>query len=126
MQNGILPKRNVFHRLNERKLSISGLISEEMCACVGTRSDFSAAIEEILLDSRYAAFLEASFGLSDDYEKGLFEDLTVYTQHCRDMAEDIAGKSIPDMLDLVQGDDLPVILQMTLNSLFNGVYHKMK
>ena len=125
-QNGLVLNRNVFQRLKERKISILGLISEEMCDCVGTRSDFAAAVEEILLDSRYAGFVESSFILSDDYEKGLLEDLTAYEQYCKDISEEIAGKRIDNMIDLVEEEDLPDVLELSLNAILNGVYHRLK
>jgi len=125
-QNGLVLNRNVFQRLKERKISVLGLISEEMCDCVGTRSDFAAAVEEILLDSRYAGFVESSFVLSDDYEKGLFEDFTAYEQYCKDISEEIAGKRIDNMIDLVEEVDLPDVLELSLNAILNGVYHRLK
>jgi adenosylcobinamide amidohydrolase len=126
MQNGLVLQRNVFQRLKERNISLLGLISNEMCDCVGTRSEFAAAAEEILLDPRYAAFLESSLVLSDDYEKGLLKDLSAYENWCQNVAADIAGKEIADMSAFVVQDDLPVVLKMALNAIFNGTYHKTK
>ncbi len=126
MQNGLILKRNIFQRLKERKISLLGLISNEMCDCVGTRSDFAGAVEGILLDPRYAAFLESSLVLSDDYEKGLLKDLSSYERWCQNIAEDIAGKEIADMSEFVDQDDLPVVLKMALNAILNGTYHKIR
>ena len=125
-QNGFLPNRNVFHRLKERNISVLGLVSNELCDCVGTRNDFAAAVEEILLDSRYAGFVEASFVLSDDYEKGLFKDITAYEQYCRDISEEIAGKWIDSMTDLVEKKNLPDVLELSLNAILNGVFYRLK
>ena len=126
MQNGLILKRNIFQRLKERKISLLGLISNEMCDCVGTRSDFAGAVEGILLDPRYAAFLESSLVLSDDYEKGLLKDLAPYERWCQSIAADIAGKGIADMSEFVVQNDLPVVLKMALNAIFNGTYQKMR
>jgi ABC-type Fe3+-hydroxamate transport system substrate-binding protein/adenosylcobinamide amidohydrolase len=126
MQNGLVLQRNVFQRIKERQISLRGLISDEVCDCVGTPSEFAAAVEEILLDPRYAAFLEASLVLSDDYEKGLLKDLSVYEHWCQNVAVDIAGKKIATMSEFVVRDDLPVVLKMALNAILNGTYHKIK
>jgi hypothetical protein len=83
-------------------------------------------VEGILLDPRYAAFLESSFVLSDDYEKGLLKDLSPYERWCQNIAEDIAGKKIADMSEFVDQDDLPMVLKMALNAILNGTYHKIR
>ena len=42
------------------------------------------------------------------------------------MAEEIAGKEIAVMLDLVALDNIPVVLRMGLNSILNGIYSGME
>ena len=123
-QNGLIAERNVFQRLKDRKISMFGLISKEKCECIESRSDFVGAVEEILLDPRYAGFVKSSFALSDEYEKGLFTDLTAYELWCEKIAEEIADREIASRIDLIIMDDLPVVLRMALNSILNGVYYK--
>ncbi|MBC8431561.1 MAG: adenosylcobinamide amidohydrolase [Desulfobacterales bacterium] len=123
-QNAISLKRNVFQRLKERKIRLYGLISDKICECNLSRNDQIAALEKTLLDPRYAGFIESSFALSDDYEKGLFTDLDAYDLWCKNIAEDIAGRKIEDMQDLVVPKDLPVVLKMALNAIINGIYYK--
>ena len=60
------------------------------------------------------------------YEKGLFEDFTAYEQYCKDISEEIAGERIDNMIDLVEEEDLPDVLEMSLNAILNGVYHRLK
>lgn len=124
-QNGLIAERNVFQRLKDRKISMFGLISKEKRECIESRSDFVGAVEEILLDPRYAGFVKSSFALSDEYEKGLFTDLTAYELWCEKIAKEIAGREIASRIDLIAMDDLPVVLRMALNSILNGVYYRL-
>ena len=123
-QNALGLKRRVFQRLKERKMHIFGLISDKMCECNLSRNDQIAALEKILLAPRYAGFIESSFTLSDDYEKGLFTDLDAYDLWCKNIAEDIAGRKIENMQNFVALNDLPVVLSMALNAIINGIHYK--
>ncbi|MFH1675016.1 MAG: adenosylcobinamide amidohydrolase [Pseudomonadota bacterium] len=123
-QNGLTVSRNIFQRLKERKISIFGLISEKECDCDLHGNDLVGALEEILLEPRYAGFIESSFSVSDDYEKGLFADIGAYELWCKEIAEEIAGRDIETMQNLVGHDDIPIVLRMALNALLNGVYLK--
>jgi adenosylcobinamide amidohydrolase len=120
-QNKITASRNIFQRLMERNISIYGLISGMTCECIPKKCDLLGAVEEILLDPRYSGFIESALILSDNHEKGLVKDLSSYEQWCRLIAEDIAGKKIEQMKDLVSMDDMPVVLKMALNAVLNGV-----
>jgi ABC-type Fe3+-hydroxamate transport system substrate-binding protein/adenosylcobinamide amidohydrolase len=125
-QNGIINRRNVFQRLKDRKISMFALTSGIKCNCSLKKRDLVGAVEEILLNPRYAGFVEASFALSDDYERGLICDLSDYELWCRKVAEEIAGKEIEDMTDLIFPDHLPVVIKMSFNSILNGIYNEMK
>jgi adenosylcobinamide amidohydrolase/ABC-type Fe3+-hydroxamate transport system substrate-binding protein len=120
-QNGIVNSRNVFQRLKDRKINIYGLISEVKCDCIYKKSGLGGAIEEILLDPRYAGFIEASFAISDSYERGLICDLSGYEFWCKDVAEEIAGNKIAQLSSIVETDHKPVVLRMALNALLNGL-----
>jgi len=123
-QNKITASRNIFQRLQERQISIYSLTSAMTCDCIQKKSDFVGAVEKILLDNRYASFIESALAISDVYEKGLLNDLSAYQLWCRMMAEDIAGKKIDQMKDLVAIEDMPVVLKMALDALLNGVILK--
>jgi len=125
-QNGLIADRHVFQRLKERNVSIYGGISEIKCACCLKKRDFVGAVEEILLDPRYASFIESALVLSDDYEKGLIKDLSAYRLWCKMIAGDIAGKKIEKMREFVGLDNMPVVLKMALTAVLNGVYHTVK
>ena len=119
-QNKITASRNIFQRLMERNISIYRMISGMTCECIAKQNALLGAVEDILLDPRYSGFIESALVLSDNYEKGLIKDLSTYELWCRLIAEDIAGKKIEQMKELVFMDDLPVVLKMALNAVLNG------
>jgi len=125
-QNGIVAHRNIFQRLTERKIDLFGLISADECELCVEKSDLLDALEKTLLQPRYAAFITTSLAVSDSYESRLTRDLTSYSLWCKEIAEEIAGRKIEDMLDLIGSNGLPVVQRMALNSLINGVYFRMK
>ncbi len=125
-QNGIVSGRNVFQRLKDRKISGFGLISVDVCECNVGKYNLIEAFEEMLLQPRYAGFIELSFAISDDYEKGLVNDLDFFELWCSDMAEEIAGEKIEQMINLIADKDMPRVLRMALNSLLNGLCFRMK
>lgn len=120
-QNKITASRNIFQRLMERNITIYRLISGMTCECIAKKSALLGSVEEILLDPRYSGFIESALVLSDNYEKGLIKDLSSYELWCRLIAEDIAGKKIDQMRELVFMEDLPAVLKMALNAVLNGV-----
>ena len=123
-QNGIVSSRSVFQRLNDRKISLYELVSEAQCDCMAQKGQATVSLEEILMEPRYAGFVQAAFPLSDDYERGLIRDLSGYQLWCQTVAEEIAGKKIPEFRDLVTAENMPVPLKMSLNALLNGISFK--
>jgi ABC-type Fe3+-hydroxamate transport system substrate-binding protein/adenosylcobinamide amidohydrolase len=123
-QNGMISQRNVFQRLKDRKITGFELIS----VCEGNvgKYDLIKAYEEILLQPRYAGFIESSFAISDDYENGLVNDLGPFELWCSDMAEEIAGVKIENMTDFIADKEMPRVLRMALNSLLNGLHVRIK
>jgi len=124
-QNHLTVSRNIFQRLKERKISTFKMVSKNLCKCNMDSNDQVAALETILLEPRYAGFLESSLTLSDDYEKGLFTDLTAYDLYCKIIAEEIAGGEIERMEDLIERKELPMVLNRALNAFMNGIYYKL-
>ena len=124
-QNGLVNHRNVFQRLKERHISAYGLIFRGSCGCLTGKDRLVAALEEVLLNPRYASLVEASFAMSDACERGLITDLSGFDAWCRETAEDIAGIKISTMKDLIEEASMPIPLNMSLNALLNGIYfHK--
>jgi iron complex transport system substrate-binding protein len=121
-QNGITAQRNVFRRLQERHVSPYGMLCE--CACFSNDGNLSrqvADLEGILLEPRYASFMESAFALSDAYERGLISELVAYRWWCHQVAEEIAGRKITGWKDWVTSEDIPVVVRISLNALLNGM-----
>ncbi|MFO7558830.1 MAG: adenosylcobinamide amidohydrolase [Desulfobacterales bacterium] len=126
MQNGLTASRNIFQRLKERNITIYGLISKEICDCGRDRSDFTGAVEAILLHPRYAGFIQSSLALSDDYEKGLVRDLTQYNDWAKSVAEEIAEQEIDEIREIARTENMPRVIGISLNAICNGVYYRGK
>ena len=121
-QNGITARRNIFQRLKDRKISVYRLISG--MENIEDKHRFIGRLEELLLQPRYTSFMESAFALSDNYERGLIADPGVYEFCCRNLAEEIAGKKIERMQELVNIEDSPRVLRMSLNAILNGLLYK--
>ncbi len=121
-QNGIIKNRDIFERLEERNITVSGLIAE----CGLEKSDLAAGLENILLEPRYAGFLESSFAVSDHYEQGLIADLTFFRNWCNQVSEEIAGHKIENAQDFAASDTMPQVLRTALNALLNGLAARIK
>ncbi len=120
-QNGLISSRHIFQRLRERGIGVYELIASAPLEPDVIKADLSKALEEALLEPRYAAFLDASFAVSDDYEKGLISDLAPHELWCNAVAETIAGKKIETPRDLVAVKPISPVLKMSLNALLNGI-----
>ena len=129
-QNRVTASRHVFQRLKERKLSIYSLASEVVCDCMKTydieNGTLAESVEHLLLEPRYAAFIESAFSLSDDYERGLVKDLGLFNVWCQITASEIAGKPVLEIEDLVAGEKIPTVLKTALNAVFTGALEKLR
>ncbi|MCF6247596.1 MAG: adenosylcobinamide amidohydrolase [Desulfobacula sp.] len=124
-QNGIVANRNIFQRLKERKISIYQLMTGANCGCEDKRSDFTALVEELLLDPEYAAFIESSFAISDEYEKGLIKNLGAFNTWCKKIADNIAGYDIEKIKDMVLADTMPITIKTALNAILTGAQARL-
>ena len=124
-QNGILAKRNVFQRLKERKISLYQLMTGANCGCEENRSDFAALVEQLLLEPEYAAFIESSLAISDEYEKGLIKNLTSFNMWCKKIATHIAGVDIKEIKDMISDDSLPITLKTALDAILTGAQARL-
>ncbi len=122
MQNSLVPERSVFQRLRDRNISPRELVSDEGCECGIGKNEIVSDLESILIEPRYASFIKSSFSISDDVENGLFPLPAMYRDNCRRVAEEIAGKEIDEMEDLIDMDNIPPVIEMALNALLNGIY----
>lgn len=120
-QNRLAPSRDVFQRLRERGITVADLVSSARCDCITENNDAVGQIENILLDSRYAGFIELALAISDDYEKGLITDLTEFDRLARQISEKIAGRPIVEVRDLVGTEQVPFVIRSAFNAILTGV-----
>lgn len=123
-QNALVLQRNIFRRLEERKIGIFGLVSPGASPDDRLRGNLAVELESLLLIPRYTSFISSAMALSDDYERGLVRDLSAYKTWCDAIAKEIAGRDIPVMKDLVNLKDGPVVLRTAFNALLNGLYFR--
>ncbi|MBF0203186.1 MAG: adenosylcobinamide amidohydrolase [Desulfamplus sp.] len=124
-QNGITIDNNIFWRLEKRGITIYSMVGDKQeCDCKRPVSDIVADVEALLLDVRFKGFMEMALSLSDDYEKGLIKDLTLFETMCMDVARLIAGKEIQKMKPIITRNDVPTVIAKAINALFNGVYYR--
>jgi len=123
-QNGLTAERNIFQRLRERHITPHSLVAQTDCECGRPKNRISSLLERTLLNPRYSAFVETALALSDDYEKGLLKDLSLYKQWCQGTAEEIAGRRIDRMRAYPETNGVPVVLKLALDALLNGVYNQ--
>ena len=77
-------------------------------------------LERILLEPQYASFIQAAFAISDEYEKGLFQEVKSFDLWSQTIANTIAGKNVN--LESVQTDlKLPSVLNKAFNALISGI-----
>ena len=124
-QNGIIANRNIFQRLKERKISIYKLITGADCGCKDTRSDFATLVEQLLLEPEYAAFIESSLAISDEYEKGLIKSLSSFNIWCKKIADTIAGYEIEEVKNMVSDDTMPITIKAAFNAILTGAQTRL-
>ena len=120
-QNGITRRRNVFQRLEERKISPYNLIPDGGLRAGLSKQASVSTLEVLLLDPETAAFIETALAVSDQAETGLVSDLAPYRRWCLAMASRIAGRDVPVLEDLVADRNLPEAVKMALNALLTGI-----
>ncbi|MGC8720890.1 MAG: adenosylcobinamide amidohydrolase, partial [Thermodesulforhabdaceae bacterium] len=119
-QNGFYQGRSVFKRLQERRLELYSFIPKEL------RNDAIPKIDELLMDPRYASFVEIAFSLSDAEERGLIKDLSPFNELAHSIARDIARKhgyrGQVQWKNMISGEDIPIVMGTALNAIMNGLY----
>ena len=123
-QNGLIAERLVFRRLEERKISLADLVDESSCPCRGNdSSEMLTQLESLLLRPRYASFVLSAMAISDAHVRGLVTDLSAFEGWCRSLAQEIAGKKVPEAWYL--GDsEIPEPLALALNALMVGAQYE--
>lgn len=87
-------------------------------------NDFTADFERLLLTPRYRAFLEAAFSLSDAASMGQLSDPEAFSTWALAVANEIAGRPVEKIENLISRDDLPEITAVALNALGTGLKYR--
>ena len=124
-QNSLTAERSVFRRLQERGIDLDDVWPPKGCHWGAGKGVLPSALDRLLLDHRYAGFLETAFALSDACQKGLVKDWAGFTDYGRSVAECIAGGAIPDWHPWhPEGQALPEPLRLALEAFLNGLIQR--
>jgi iron complex transport system substrate-binding protein len=117
-QNGITGGRSLWPRLQERRLGLYELVRH---LPETSRSQVLAAWETVMLEPRYAGFLETALALSDAFERGQVLDLSAFADYCRTVARELAGKPVTEWQTVSFPEKLPRPLHMACEAMINGL-----
>ncbi|MFZ5451825.1 MAG: adenosylcobinamide amidohydrolase [Thermodesulfobacteriota bacterium] len=117
-QNGITAGRSLWPRLQERRLGLYDLVASLPQA---SRGQVLALWETVLLEKRYAAFMETALVLSDAATRGQVGDLTAFADYCKTVAQDLAGKPLTQWQTVSFPEKLPRPLQLASEAFINGL-----
>lgn len=117
-QNGIISGRSVWPRLQERRLGLFELVRGLPEA---SRGRVLLLWEAALLKPRYAGFMETALALSDAWERGQVPDLAAFTDYCRLIAQDLAGRPLSQWQTVSFPVKLPRPLQLAGEAFINGL-----
>jgi ABC-type Fe3+-hydroxamate transport system substrate-binding protein/adenosylcobinamide amidohydrolase len=121
-QNGIYPGRPVLRRLRERELTPTAVARTLLGGLVDDTFAAAAELEHLLLDRRYASFIETSLALSDAHRRGQVSDLSAHRTLCRAMFEELAdGGEAPKDSPLAEAEEMPLVLRMSFGALLEGL-----
>ena len=120
-QNALVSKRSVFQRLEERKIDIYALLSDETQFAPQERVRLCREMQRLLLKPIYAGLMETSFALSDAYNAGLVQDLHSFQDACKHACTQIAGTPVESLTIFVPEDRPSKPIYMALNALLNGI-----
>jgi ABC-type Fe3+-hydroxamate transport system substrate-binding protein/adenosylcobinamide amidohydrolase len=93
-QNGIAARRPILRRMEERGLGLWELVSGATCDCAGNPGELAVSMERLLLEDRYAGFIETAMALDDARAAGRKPDLSLFDVWRRQVAAEIAGGPI--------------------------------
>ncbi len=124
-QNGLAADRSVFRRIEERGPGIWERIFQAPCNCAAYRHDLYAEIERLLLQDRYAGFLEAAMALDDARACGRKVDLSLFARWCQQVSAEIGAVPLPEVDEKAGSDKNASALDLALDALRTGVAQKM-
>jgi len=120
-QNGIVAERDIFQRLQERRVTVYDFIADCNLEPDADGGALTAAVEDLLLQSSYAGLLELSLALSDAWQRHQLGSLDDFRRRCEQVAAEISGCSQSLRFDRYHGPLLPEPLRLALEALLAGV-----
>lgn len=123
-QNGKIPVRDVFERLEERGLPFDRLETGPDYPRGLEPADFRYALEGLLLEPGYAGFIEAAFALADARSMGQFTADAAFTPAALAVATEIAGRQVEKIEKVLDCEQAPEPLCGALNTLATGLVWK--
>lgn len=113
-QNRLTSGRSIFQRLKERKINIWQLSRQHISDPSQVQS-----LERLLLDPCYQSFVSVALAISDDFERGLIDDLAGFRSWSMDIAEDISNSRTE--LNIIEDQAMPMVLRITFGALISGI-----
>ncbi|HAY21742.1 MAG TPA: adenosylcobinamide amidohydrolase [Desulfobacterales bacterium] len=118
-QNGLGARRPIWQRLQERRLDIYDVITASLPP--QARPQILQAWEAIILQPRYAGFLEAALSLSDAWEQGQVQDLEAFKVWCESISQELAGRPLKQEEEKMLSTELPLPLKMAGQAIISGL-----
>lgn len=123
-QNGLVEKRNVFQRMDERNIDVFGIASQCSHLSPTDKQRMAAQLEDLLLQPAYAAFIESAFSLSDAYKKGLVCDLGPFERVCGKVSDGLSGRKGGSIKRYLPNDSAPQVVRMAFDALISGLHNR--
>lgn len=122
LQNGLLPGRSVFQRINERNIDLHGLVAGCGKFSPEESAGIYAGLEKLLLSPVHAGFLESAFALSTAYDAGLVCDLQSFQEICSHKCGEICGRRAETWIQFVPEGFASKPIRMAFDALLNGLH----
>jgi len=120
LQNGLNTKRSIFQRLKERKIDLQTICRRY--AAEGQETTLCQTLESLLLQPEYENFIKALLPISDQYEKGLVNDLSSLDLWFRNIAIKIGGPGTQLVTKEIPSH--PELLSRGFGALLSGITKK--
>jgi ABC-type Fe3+-hydroxamate transport system substrate-binding protein/adenosylcobinamide amidohydrolase len=117
-QNGITSCRSHWQRLQERRLGLYELVRN---LPETSQAQILPLWETVMLEQRYAGFMETAFALSDAYARGQVLDLSAFADYCSMIARELAGRPVTEWQTVSFQGELPRPVQMACEAMINGL-----
>ena len=125
-QNGINAQRDIFKRLEERRITPMVLAGALSCNCQFDKNELASTLEHILHEPKYVGFIESAMAISDDHTMNLINDLSLFKAWSQQIASDIAGQTIIWDENILTMDSLPSALKIALSAFIQGAKIKIE